>query len=85
MYPFPTSGEQTTIATPDRHVAWTITQCTVNAEEQTSFFKWMSKDHHGEVAKFAEFSWFHSIARQPKLAEKWKDAHLVGMNVETSR
>ena len=62
----------------DRHVAWTITQCTVDAEEQTSFFKWMSKDYHGEVAKFAELSWFCSAAKQSKLAEQWKDAHWVG-------
>ena len=62
----------------DRHVDWTITQCTVNTEEQTSFFKWMSRDYHGEVAKFAELSWFHSIAKQSKLAEKWKDAHRDG-------
>ena len=45
-----------------RHVAWMITQCTINAEEQTSLFKWMSKDYHGEGAKFAELSWFHCIA-----------------------
>ena len=47
----------------DRHVAWTITQCTANAEEQTSLFRWMSKDYHAEVAKFAELSWFHRIAK----------------------
>ena len=35
----------------------------------------MSKDYHGEVAKFAELRWFHSIAKQ---SEQWKDAHLVG-------
>ena len=62
----------------DRHVAWTITQCTVNAEEETLLSTWMSKDNHGEVAKFAELSWFHSIAKQSKLAEQWKDAHFVG-------
>ena len=38
----------------------------------------MSKDYHGEVAKFAELSWFHRIAKQSKLAEQWKDAHWVG-------
>ena len=32
----------------------------------------------GEVAKFAELSWFYSIAKQSKLAEQWKNAHLVG-------
>ena len=41
----------------DRRAPWTFTQCTVNAEEQTSFFKWMSKDDHGKVAKFVEWSW----------------------------
>ena len=62
----------------DRHVAWTITQRTVNAEEQTSLSKWMSKDYRGEVAKFAELSWFQSIAKQQKLSEQWKNAHWVG-------
>ena len=28
----------------DRRAAWTITQCTVNAEEQSSLSKWMRKD-----------------------------------------
>ena len=55
----------------DRRAAWTITQCTVNAEEQTSLSKWMSKDCHGEVAKFAELSWFRSTAKQSTLAEQW--------------
>ena len=62
----------------DRHVAWTITQRTINAEEQTPLSKWMSKDYRGEVAKFAELSWFHSIAKQSKLEEQWKDDHWVG-------
>ena len=31
-----------------------------------------------EVAKFAELSWFHPIAKQSKLAEQWRDAHGVG-------
>ena len=78
MYSFTTRGEQTTNATAQRHVAWTMTQCTVNAEEQTSFLKWMSKDDRGEVAKFADLSWFHSIAKRSKLAEQWKDSHWVG-------
>ena len=38
----------------------------------------MSKGYHGEVAKFAELSWFRIHAKQSKLAEKWKDAHWVG-------
>ena len=42
----------------DRRAAWTITQCRVNAEKQTSLSKWISKDYHGEVAKFAELSRF---------------------------
>ena len=62
----------------DRRAAWTITQGTVKAEEQTSFFKLMSKNYHGEAVKFAELSWFCSIARQSKLAEQWNDAHLGG-------
>ena len=40
--------------------------------------KWMSRNHHGEVTKFAELSWFRSIAKQSKLAEQWKGAHWVG-------
>ena len=62
----------------DRRASWTIAQCTVKAEEQTSFFKLICKDYHGEVEKFAELSWFHRIAKQSKLAEQWNDAHLVG-------
>ena len=38
----------------------------------------MSKDYHGDVEKFAELKWFHSITKQSKLAEQWKDAHRVG-------
>ena len=33
----------------------------------------MSKNNHSEVTKFAELSWFRSIAKQSKLAEPWKD------------
>ena len=68
----------------DRRAAWTMTQCTVNAEEQTSLSKLMGKDYHGEVAKLLELSWVHSIAKQSKLAEQWKDTHF-GWKVETSR
>ena len=67
-----------------RHVAWTTTQCAVNAEEQTSFFKWMSKDDHGGIEKFAELTCFHSITKQSKLAEQWKGCSF-GWKVETSR
>ena len=50
----------------DRHVAWTITQCTVNAEEQTSFIQVDEQGlHRSEVAKFAGLSWFRSIAQTP--------------------
>ena len=59
----------------DRHVAWTITQRSVNAEEQTPLSKWMNKDYHGGIAKFVELSGFHSIAKQSEMAEQWKDAH----------
>ena len=51
----------------------------INAEEQTSFFMWMSKDYHDEVAKFSELSWCRTPAKQAKLTEQWKDAHWVGM------
>ena len=45
----------------DRRAAWTITHCTVKAEEQTPLFKLMSKNCKGEAAKFVEFSLFFSI------------------------
>ena len=38
----------------------------------------MSKDYHGEVAKFSELVWFRIPAKQPKLAEQWKEARWVG-------
>ena len=38
----------------------------------------MSKDYHGEIAKFSELVWFRILAKQPKLAEQWKEAHWVG-------
>ena len=42
----------------------TCTQCTDNAEKQTTVFKWISEDNHSEVVKFAELSWFRSIVQQ---------------------
>ena len=62
----------------DRRVALTFTQRTVNVEEHTSFFKWRSKDDRGEVGKFAEWSWFRSIAKTSKLGEQLTDVQLVG-------
>ena len=79
MYPFPRRGEDS-----DRHVARTTTPCTVNAEEQTSFFKWMSKDYYGDVAKFAELRWFHSIAKQSKTGRTVERCSF-GWKVETIR
>ena len=38
----------------------------------------MSKDYHGDVAKLSEVVWFRILAKQPKLAEQWKEAHWVG-------
>ena len=38
----------------------------------------MRKDYHCEVAKFSELVWFRIPAKQPKLAEQWKEAHWVG-------
>ena len=58
----------------DKHTAWTITHYRVKADGQTSLFKLMSKDYHGEVAKFSELSWFRSTAKQLKLAEHRKEA-----------
>ena len=43
------------------------------ADGQTSFFKLMSK-----VATFSELVWFRIPAKQPKLAEQWREAHWVG-------
>ena len=68
----------------DRRAAWTITQCTVKAKEQTSFFKWMSKDYRGEVVRFTELSWFRSIAMQSKLANQWERGSF-GWKAATSR
>ena len=45
----------------------------LKADGQTSFFKLMSKDYHGEVAKFSELVWFRFLAMQPKLAEHWRE------------
>ena len=50
----------------------------LKADGQTSFFKLMSRDYHGEVAKFSELVWFRIPAKQPKLAEQWRGAHWVG-------
>ena len=61
-----------------RHAAWTLTRHAIKADGQTSCFKLMSKDHHGEIAKFSELVWFRIPAKQPKLAEQWKAAHWVG-------
>ena len=61
-----------------RHAAWTLTRYALKADGQTSFFELMSKDYHGEIAKFSELVWFRIFAKQPKLAEQWKEAHWVG-------
>ena len=62
----------------DRCAAWTSAQRTDNAEKQTSFFKWTSKDDRGEVGKFAEWSWFRSVAQTSKLEEQRTEAHVAG-------
>ena len=41
-------------------------------------FQLMSKDYHGEVAKFSELVWYRIPAKQPKQAEQRKEAHWVG-------
>ena len=38
----------------------------------------MGKDYDGEVAKLSELVWFRIPAKQPTLAEQWKEAHWVG-------
>ena len=40
-----------------RHAAWTLTRNALKADGQTSFFMLMSKDYHGEAAKFPELVW----------------------------
>ena len=61
-----------------RHAAWTLTRYALKADGQTSFFKLMSKDYHGEISKFSELVWFRIPAKQPKLAEQWRETHWVG-------
>ena len=58
-----------------RHAAWTPTRYALKADGHTSFSQLMSKDYHGEVAKFSELVWFRFPDKQPKLAEQWKEAH----------
>ena len=45
-----------------KHAAWTLTRYARKADGQTSFFKLMSKDYHGEAAKFSELVWFRILA-----------------------
>ena len=77
VYSFSTRHEQTISATATDRLLGRLhnTQSTLRSKRLS--FKWMSNDDNGKVAKFAEWSWFRSIA-QPKLAEQWKDAHGVG-------
>ena len=44
---------------------------TLKGDGQTSFFKLMSKDYHGENVKIHELIWFRIPAKQLKLAEQW--------------
>ena len=62
-----------------RHATWSLTRYAIKADGQTSLFKLMSKDYHGEVAKFSKLVWLRIPAKQPKLAEQWKEAHWVGI------
>ena len=48
------------------------------ADGQTSFFKLMGKDYHGEVEQFSEQVWFRIPSKQSKLAEQLTEAHSVG-------
>ena len=61
-----------------RHAAWTLTRYALKADGQTSLFKLMSKDYHGEVTKFSELVWFRIAAKQPKLVEQRRKAQWVG-------
>ena len=60
------------------HAAWTLTRYAILAVGQMPFFKLMSKDYLGEFEKFSKLVWFRLPAKQPKLAEQWKEAHWVG-------
>ena len=59
-----------------RRVAW-HRRYTVDAEEQTLFFKWTSKDEHGKVAKFAEWRFF-AVLPSPNWQNNGMMAHSVG-------
>ena len=48
-----------------RHAAWTLTRYALEADGQTSFFKLMSKDYHGEVAKFSGLVSYSCQAAKP--------------------
>ena len=78
MYLFPTRGEQTTNATATDvlHGRSHNAQSTLRSKRHSS--SGLGKDDRGEVGKFAEWSWFRSVANAPKLRERHIDAHLVG-------
>ena len=42
------------------------------------FFNLMSKGYHGEVGKVSELVWCRIPAKQPKLAEQWREANWGG-------
>ena len=48
----------------NRQVVWTNTPCTANTVEQTSLTMWMSNVCHGEVTRFAVWSWFRNTFKQ---------------------
>ena len=59
----------------DRPTAQTNEHYIVKTDEQRSFFKLMSKAYYSEVMRLSELIWFHSIDKQAKLAEQWKEVH----------
>ena len=63
----------------DRQVTWMNTQCTVNAEKQMTLFKWISKNYHGEVTKFAELSLFAVLPS----SQKWQNSGKMLIGLES--
>ena len=65
----------------DRLDEWRSVVCSLKGQNETAeitLLNIVDTSSHGEVAKFAELSWFHRTAKQSKLAEQWEDARWVG-------
>ena len=65
----------------DRLDEWRSVVCSLKGQNETAeitLLNIVDTSSHGEVAKFAELSWFQRAAKQSKLAEQWEDARWVG-------